>query len=202
MTQFIRVVKWAEMQHYKDRSPPWIKLHRDLLTSETWVSSSNDDRVLAIAIMMLAADTDNLIPANVRYIQRRAYLDALPDWSGLVDLGFIEIIEKKDGASTVLADARPETETEGETEGDIPLAKANGASPFADKVFWDNATAYLGGDSKRSIIGKWCKDYGKPETAKAITAAQLERAVDPIAFIQRTLRNGKSRAGPVAVVGI
>lgn len=118
MSQFIRVINWSKMQHYKDRSPPWIKLHRELLTSETWVSSSNDDRVLAIAIMMLAADTDNLIPASPRYIQRRAYLDTLPDLSGLLALKFIEIIEENTDASKLHANARPEGEgeTEGETE--------------------------------------------------------------------------------------
>ncbi len=194
MAQFIRVINWAKMQHYKDRSPPWIKLHRELLTSETWVSSSNDDRVLAIAIMMLAADTDNLIPANPRYIQRRAYLDVTPDLSGLIALNFIEIIEENDDASKTLADARPERETEG--EGDIPLAKANGAVD-TDKVLWDGALAYLG-ESKRSLVGKWCSQYGKPETAAAIAAAQVERTPDPVSYITGVLRKGRpAKAEPV-----
>lgn len=80
---------------------------------------------------------------------------------------------------------------EGEGEGSIPLADANGAAVDSDKQFWDDAKSYLGG--KGSLIGKWCKDYGKPATAQAITAAQLERAVEPIAFITAALR---SRASP------
>lgn len=87
----------------------------------------------------------------------------------------------------------PETET----ETDIPLTNVNGrAAPETDKVFWDTAKEYLGGQSKGSLIGRWVKQYGKPETAKAITAAQIERAVDPAAYIERTLRNGKARASP------
>lgn len=78
----------------------------------------------------------------------------------------------------------PETET----ETDIPLANANGAHQVSDKEFWDNATAYLGGKSKRSLIGRWCKDYGQAETAKAITAAQIERAVEPVSYITKTLQ--------------
>lgn len=193
MAQFIRIINWSKMQHYKDRNPPWIKLHRELLTSETWVSSSNDDRVLAIAIMMLAADTGNLIPANPRFIQRRAYLDSAPDLSGLIALNFIEIIEENEDASNALASARPETET----ETDIPLAKANGAGVDPDKEFWDSATSYLGG--KRSLIGKWCKDHGKPETAKAITEAMLARPPDPVAYVGGVLRK-TIKAKPV--VGI
>jgi hypothetical protein len=196
MTQYIRILNWEKMQHYKDRNPPWIKLHRELLTSETWVSSSNDDRVLAIAIMMLAADTGNLIPANPRYIQRRAYLDTLPDLSGLIALNFIEIIEKNDDASTALASARPETETE--TETDIPLANANGETPDADKQFWDAAKAYLG-PSRASLIGKWVSEYGKPAVIAAISVSQAERAVDPVQFIVGVLRKGGAKQPAIPI---
>jgi uncharacterized protein YdaU (DUF1376 family) len=67
-----------------------------------------------------------------------------------------------------------------------------GAAP--DKVFWDNAKAYLG-KSKAGIIGKWVRDYGKDATAKAIAAAQVERAVDPVPYIQRVLRRGDTGDG-------
>jgi hypothetical protein len=80
------------------------------------------------------------------------------------------------------------------------VANATAAPAASDKQFWDAATAYLGG--KRSLIGKWCKDYGKPETASAITTAQLERPVEPIAFIEATLRRN-ARAGPkIVAVGV
>lgn len=79
----------------------------------------------------------------------------------------------------------------------IPLAKANGHSPSSDKVFWDNAKAYLNG--KGSMIGKWCRDYGKPETAKAITAAQLDRAADPVSYIETILRRGKGNDRAIGI---
>lgn len=114
--KFYRIVNWEEYQHYKDRSPPWIKLHRNLLTSETWVSSDSETRVLAIAIMMLAAATDNKIPAKPGYVRRAAYLDNDPDFEPLIEMGFIEIIEENPSsasapqadASTLQANARPE----------------------------------------------------------------------------------------------
>ncbi len=39
--KFIRVVNLERFQHYKDRNPPWIKLHRELLSSRTWVTSDD-----------------------------------------------------------------------------------------------------------------------------------------------------------------
>ena len=169
----LRVAKWETFQHYKDRNPPWIKLHRSLMTSETWVSASNEGRVLAIACMMLAADTGNEIPANSRYIRRVAYLDFDPDFNELLELGFLEWIENTQeiagslgDASAVLADARPETETE--TETDIPLANANGLSAVEiTKAIFDTGIAILGeaGTAEkqaRSLIGMWRKRYGDP----------------------------------------
>lgn len=85
--------------------------------------------------------------------------------------------------------SRNVTETVPETDTDIPLAKASDAGASSDKEFWANAKTYLNG--KGGLIGKWCRDYGKPETARAITAAQIERAVDPVPYIERVLRNGR-----------
>ncbi len=118
MSKIIVIKNWKNYQHYKDRNPPWIKLHRELLTSETWVSLSDENRVLAIAIMLLAAATDNKIRADVRYVQRAAYLNRLPDFQPLIDIGFIDIIEQNsDIASNNLA-SDTECLTRAETEGE------------------------------------------------------------------------------------
>lgn len=77
------------------------------------------------------------------------------------------------------------------------VTNVTGASADSDKEFWASARAYLG-PSKGSLIGKWLRDYGKAETAKAITAAQIERAVDPVPYIERVLRGRKSsEADPI-----
>ena len=74
----------------------------------------------------------------------------------------------------------------------IPLAKANGAeTPDSDRIFWANAKAYLAGggvNNPGALIGKWIRDYERQQTAEAITAAQLERAVEPVSYIERCLR--------------
>lgn len=107
MGAFYRIVEWSKHQHYKDRDPPWIKLHRDLLTSQTWVMLSDASRVLAIACMLVAAGTDNKIPPG-DYMKRRAYLHKDPDFKPLVDVGFLELVNDDNAvadASNTLADA-------------------------------------------------------------------------------------------------
>jgi hypothetical protein len=119
--RFIRILNWEQFQHYKDRNPPWIKLHRELLTSRTWLTASDASRVLAIACMVLASETGNKIPLDVAYIRRLAYLNQDPDFGELIASQFIEIVDQTGTASTLLAhasklhaNARPETETETE----------------------------------------------------------------------------------------
>jgi hypothetical protein len=73
----------------------------------------------------------------------------------------------------------------------LPLSKDNGGADF-----WAFAVAYLG-EGRRSIIGKWRKDFGQAEVANAITQAQFANAVEPVAYIERTLRGAKATAGEV-----
>ena len=119
MAQFIRICQWEEFQHYKDRDPPWIKLHRKLLTSRTWVTMDDASRVLAIALMLLAAGTENKIPADGAYLTRVAYLNTEPDWRPLLNIDFIELIDENGKLlARASASQAPATECYSEAEAD------------------------------------------------------------------------------------
>lgn len=126
---FYKIPKWRDFQHYKDRSPPWIKLHFDLLTSETWLALDDASRVLAVACMLIASRNEGRIPAKPTYMQRVAYLSGPANFSPLLECGFLvvddenaseseESASKKEesasnalsGCKQLLADASPETE--------------------------------------------------------------------------------------------
>ncbi len=83
------------------------------------------------------------------------------------------------------------TETAPETETDNTLSKDKDEAVDSRKVFWDSSKAYLG-KSKAGMIGKWASKYGQEATAKAITAAQLAGAVDPVPYVEKVLRGSKS----------
>lgn len=112
----LRVKNWSQYQHYKDRAPPWIKLHFKLLHSRDWVSASDSDRVLAIASMLIASQDDagdGSFEADPDYFQRVAYLSKRPDFNNLIRLGFLESASKTEQKQ---ANVSTETETETETE--------------------------------------------------------------------------------------
>lgn len=100
--------------------------------------------------------------------------------------------------SNRLAPAK-QSDTDADTEE--PLAKAKGAAPASEKVFWDKAKAHIGGSNPGAIIGKWKRDFGLAETKAAICASQIEGAIDPVSFITAVLRRNNG-GGKVVAIGI
>ena len=116
-----QVRNWREFQHYRDRNPPWIKLHFSLLTSADWVTLSDASRTLAVACMLVASRNNGEIDgseAGLAYLHRVAYLHQFPDVKPLIDCGFLWCASKTEHS---LQSAIPEIETETETEIEIEV---------------------------------------------------------------------------------
>ncbi len=130
---FIRIKNWAEYQHYRDRSAPWVKLHKELLSSHFWVMGNDASRLLAICLMLLAQRTDNKIPADKVYVQRFGHLDQEPDFKPLIDAQLIEFIDDANclqDASNILVSGHPE-ERRGE---DIEIPEKSISKPKSPKA--------------------------------------------------------------------
>lgn len=117
---YFDVVNWSEYQHYKDRDPPWIKLHFKLLTSRAWTMLDNNGRALAIACMLIASRNHGQVPNDPDYIKRVAYFKKAPDFAPLVKCGFLAVAsgckqtQAKDTQETEAEEIREETERESE----------------------------------------------------------------------------------------
>lgn len=107
-----RVKNWKDFQHYKQRDPPWIKLHFRLLSSRDWVLLDDASRVLAIACMLIASRKQGFIPDDPEYIKRVAYLRRV-DFKPLIKCGFLESL-----ADASNLQANPLSEKEKESESD------------------------------------------------------------------------------------
>jgi hypothetical protein len=128
MSGWISVVGWDRFQHYKDRDPPWVKLYRDLLTTESWVLGTDCSRLVQVASVLLAARYENKIPYRWSLIKKVASLDCSEKefnsaLQHLVEHNFLQTqkltkAEKSPSqdASDALAKCASETETETETE--------------------------------------------------------------------------------------
>jgi len=108
---------WGIFQHYKDRCPPWIKLHRDLLNNRDYICLPLASKALAPLLWLLASESkDGVFDASTEELVFRLRMtesEVIDGVKPLIDKGFFVI------ASGVLAERKqiaiPERETERET---------------------------------------------------------------------------------------
>lgn len=134
----VRIKNWSNFQHYKDRCPPWIKLHFKILHSRDWVSASDADRVLAIACMLIASQdeaNDGSFDADPDYFFRVAYLSSRPDFTNLIKNGFLEPLSNASECYQTIEKCTTETETETETKTDILVASKLPTCPHQEILF-------------------------------------------------------------------
>lgn len=123
----IRPKNWGEFQHYKTRTPPWIKLHRELLDNRKFHCLPLASKALAPMLWLLASeDAAGLVRADeegmkdIAFRLRLDFDDLQSALKPLIEAKFFEIIDPY--ASNAIAPreqkARPESEGEAETDSD------------------------------------------------------------------------------------
>ena len=130
---------WAVFQHYKDRCPPWIKLHRDLLNNRAYMSLPIASRAIAPMLWLLASESkDGVFDGSLDelvfrlHISEKEYQDGVKP---LIDKDFFVIV------SGVLAECKqvaiPETERETETKGEKKTLGKRLANDFHFPKEWE-----------------------------------------------------------------
>lgn len=54
--EYITVANWEKFQHYKRRSPPWIRLYRDVIDTEEWRGLTGDAGKLLTELWLIASE--------------------------------------------------------------------------------------------------------------------------------------------------
>ena len=139
----IRIRNWHKFQHYKDRNPPWIKLHYDLLSSRDWVMLDDTSKLLAVVCMLLASRNDGFVPDDPEFIQRVAYLKKPADLKPLIKCGFLEVADSD--RKQMLADDTTEERRGEKRRGEIPFEDfwaiyPKHAKPSVAKKKWEALT--------------------------------------------------------------
>jgi len=66
--KYLSVPNLDKHQHYKDRRPPWIKLHASLLQDYEFSLLTDSEKYQIIAIWLLASQLNNKIPDNSSWL--------------------------------------------------------------------------------------------------------------------------------------
>jgi hypothetical protein len=88
--QYLRVRNWEKFQHYKDRQPPWIKLHVSLIDDYEFTVLPDQIKYQLMGIWMLAAKTDNKIPVDAKWIRDKIGVKGKLNLDVLLAAGFLE----------------------------------------------------------------------------------------------------------------
>lgn len=87
--QTFSVKNFDTYQHYKDRSPPWIKFHQSVLDDYAFSRLPDASKWHLAAIWLLASRSDNKLPYDPDWISRRINASEPVNLGALVEAGFI-----------------------------------------------------------------------------------------------------------------
>ena len=174
----LRVPNFEKWQHYKDRTPPWIKLHRDLLNDYDFSCLQDASKAHLIQIWLLASQMDNAIPADAEWIAKRINATDCVDIKLLIDKGFLEL------ASGVIADCKQDAmrETETETETEIKHYSASDDAGAVDRPKYSD-----------SFEAFWSEYPNKKDKAKAYAAWKRKKLDSMSAQLIERVRDQKAR---------
>jgi hypothetical protein len=182
----LRVKDYDRFQHYKDRSPPWIKLYNSLLEDYDFSCLPDASKWHLIAIWLLASRTDNVLPDDAKWLNRMTGATTPIDVEHLVSTGFIERYDTDSGAlapGKQSACLEREKETEGEGEGE-QREKARAGDLFGQ--VWAEYPRRAGGNSRAAAE----KAYLARLKAGVAEADLVAGAMRYFAFVRATGAEG------------
>lgn len=147
---------WAEFQHYKDRAPPWIKLHKGLLDNFEFQSLPVASRALAPMLWLLASDHErgeiDAAPKKLAFRLRMTEREVTDALKPLIDNDFFVV---SGDAIEVLADCKQDAcLEERQRERQIRGREETETKALDFEKFWN---AYPKKDGKKDALSAWAK---------------------------------------------
>lgn len=166
---------WAEFQHYKDRAPAWIKLHRKLLDDYDYACLPVASKALAPMLWLLASEYEGgVIDASLRELAFRLRMtegelsDAL---NPLIQSKFFDV---EQDASEPLAECKQNACLEKRREEEEIETEKIGASAPDGRYAFDGKVVRL----TRKSFDDWVKAYPNLDLRGELTARDAYLASD------------------------
>jgi hypothetical protein len=206
MQMRIRVKDWNKFQHYKDRNPLWIKLHKKVLDDFDFQRLPLASRALAPMLWLLASEYEGgVIEASLDEIAFRMRTTVEDLNTGLKPLLSSKFFDTYEDASNLIADVKhdaiPEKrreETETETKGSglvVKLQTPPAVLPFQLPV-WVPEKAWLAYLEMRKA-----KKVATTDRAKELVVKELKRLMDsgsnPEEVLYQSIRNSWTDVYPL-----
>lgn len=135
--------KWEQFQHYKDRSPPWIKLHKDLLNDRVFLRLPDASRALAPCLWLLASEQQggefDGSPEEIAFRVRQSEEWVRDALNPLIEAGFFLVCKQRASKPKASSQqpATPETEERREETEEKPRKRGEVSGfPPGFAAFW------------------------------------------------------------------
>lgn len=165
----IKIRNWHEFQHFKDRCPPWIKLHRSILDQRDINMISDCAFRVLVSCWLLASEDKGMngeIPC-AEDIAFRMRIDKSKVIKALQEIKPFLIQDDITAISPRYQDDAPETETETETKTET---KTESVRCF--DLFWDS---YPRKTAKKAAQKAWDTAKSRPDIADILQAIETQK---------------------------
>lgn len=161
--RYLSIKNLQKYQHYRDRRPPWIKLHAAIFDDYAFQCLQDASKAHLMLLWLLASQVDNRIPYDLDFICRKLGTTSPVDMEELILQGFIEV-SQDDGKTLAPRKQMPIAETETEAEA---YKKETETKPSSTKKGRGKPAPYMG-----RVIETWQLTYPgsqpPPGTANAL----------------------------------
>jgi hypothetical protein len=167
---------WSSFQHYKDRSPSWIKLHRGLLDDFTFARLPVASRALAPLLWLLASEYDggqiDASPEELAFRLRLSDSDLLDALKPLIDSGFFIASEPLAARKQTACLEKEDIGNIDQTEKEATASAAPADPSIPERDYFERGRKVLGPKSG-AMIANLLKAKGRNV---ALARAALEEA--------------------------
>jgi hypothetical protein len=166
---------WKSFQHYNDRRPAWVKLHRELLDNFEFHRLPVASRALAPMLWLIASESDaGEIDADAEKLAFRLRMSAIEMEAALKPLIAAKFFEVVQSASAPLAEPErngvSERETEEEEEREEETEHLSGSD--APRGTSNDAI----GQQAARVFAHWCATHSHPRAKLDAKRRKLIRA--------------------------
>ena len=103
--EYFSIAGFESTQHYKNRNPPWIRLHYELLDKEEFIDLDCVSRCYYMTLLLVASKKNNRILLDPVFLQKVMRLDHQPDLTPLFNRGLL-LAERKHRTSKRLSECK------------------------------------------------------------------------------------------------
>lgn len=172
---------WGEFQHYRDRAPAWIKLHRNLLDNYEFQCLPVASRALAPMLWLIASEDDKGIidadPKKLGFRLRMTSTQVTDALNPLIEGGFFSVVQD---ASSPLAETERIASLEEEEENKRREEENKRACARDFEAFWMLCPKKVGRPKSKIKFNSVVEKVPSPLVINAMRVyAETRRGQDP-----------------------